>query len=35
MKIEIGTPIGFCHSGSIQGQFAAGAVNRLFGCEER
>src|SRR6185312_12629038 len=27
-----GTPSGFCHSGSITGHWAAGAVKREFGC---
>src|SRR5271170_4987746 len=29
---EIGTPTGSSHSGAIAGSWAAGAVNRAFGC---
>src|SRR5215470_19690205 len=32
MMASMGTPLGFCHSGEIDGHCAAGAVNRLFGC---
>src|SRR5580698_11598587 len=28
---EIGTPLGSCHSGAIEGHWLAGAVNRAFG----
>src|SRR5262245_57220718 len=29
---EIGTPVGFCHSGDITGHWRAGAVKRALGC---
>ena len=32
MMAEIGTPSGFCQSGSIVGQLEAGAVKRALGC---
>src|ERR671935_1349857 len=31
-KASIGTPFGSSHSGAIEGHWAAGAVNRAFGC---
>ena len=34
MKASTGTPSGFSHSGSMHGQFAAGAVKRAFGWDE-
>ena len=34
MMASTGTPSGFSHSGSMHGQFRAGAVKRALGCEE-